>query len=103
VLTPRVDGGRFFGTTGVGPTSTAARRTQCGMIDHLGDEYGSRGDAYVLASRVDLKTEVVDAGGGWSAHCCRWPCPELRPSRRGCLRTSCALEDARDPTGSREQ
>jgi acetamidase/formamidase len=47
------------------------------MIDHLGSENDlSREDAYVLASLcVDLKiSEVVDAGSGWSARCCRWRC-----------------------------
>ena len=65
-LTPRVDGGGFFGTTGVGPDLYGcAQDAVRGMIDHLGDQYGlSREDAYVLASLcVDLKiSEVVDAG-----------------------------------------
>jgi acetamidase/formamidase len=64
--TPRVDGGGFFGTTGVGPDRYGcAQDAVRGMIDHLGDGYGlSREDAYVLASLcVDLKiSEVVDAG-----------------------------------------
>jgi acetamidase/formamidase len=65
-LTPRVDGGGFFGTTGVGPDLYRnAQDAVRAMIDHLEGEYGlSREDAYVLASLcVDLKiSEVVDAG-----------------------------------------
>jgi acetamidase/formamidase len=65
-LTPRVDGGGFFGTTGVGPDLyRCAQDALRAMIDHLGREHGlSREDAYVLASLcVDLKiSEVVDAG-----------------------------------------
>jgi acetamidase/formamidase len=65
-LTPRVDGGGFFGTTGVGPDLYGcAQDAVRAMIDHLAAEYGlSREDAYVLASLVvDLKiSEVVDAG-----------------------------------------
>jgi len=65
-LTPRIDGGGFFGTTGVGPDLyRCAQDAVRAMVDHLGAEYGlSREDAYVLASLcVDLKiSEVVDAG-----------------------------------------
>jgi acetamidase/formamidase len=65
-LTPRVDGGGFYGTTGVGPDLyRCAQDAVRAMIDHLGREYDlSREDAYVLASLcVDLKiSEVVDAG-----------------------------------------
>jgi acetamidase/formamidase len=65
-LTPRVDAGGFYGTTGVGPdlyeNSQNALRA---MIDHLTNTYPlSREDAYVLSSLcVDLKiSEIVDAG-----------------------------------------
>jgi acetamidase/formamidase len=65
-LTPRVDTGAFYGTTGIGPDLyVAAQEAVRAMIDHLTDGYGlSREDAYVLASlTVDLKiSEVVDAG-----------------------------------------
>jgi acetamidase/formamidase len=65
-LTPRVDGGGFYGTTGVGPDLyRCAQDAVRAMIDHLAREYNlSREDAYVLASLgVDLKiSEVVDAG-----------------------------------------
>jgi len=65
-LTPRVDGGSFFGTTGVGPDLYAgAQDAVRAMIDHLTGTYGlSREDAYVLSSLVvDLKiSELVDAG-----------------------------------------
>jgi acetamidase/formamidase len=65
-LTPRVDGGRFFGTTGVGPELyRAAQDAVRAMIDHLTRTYDlSPEDAYILASLcVDLKiSEIVDAG-----------------------------------------
>jgi acetamidase/formamidase len=65
-LTSRVDGGRFFGTTGIGPDLYAgAQAAVRAMIDHLTSEHDlSREDAYVLASLcVDLKiSEIVDAG-----------------------------------------
>jgi acetamidase/formamidase len=65
-LTPRVDEGGFYGTTGVGPDLyVAAQEAVRSMIDHLEASYQlSREDAYVLASlAVDLKiSEIVDAG-----------------------------------------
>ena len=65
-LTPRVDGGRFFGTTGVGPDLyRAAQDAVRAMVDHLARTYGlTPEDAYVLSSLcVDLKiSEIVDAG-----------------------------------------
>jgi acetamidase/formamidase len=65
-LTPRVDEGGWYGTTGVGPDLySAAQDAVRAMISYLGEEYGLSGeDAYVLASLcVDLKiAEVVDAG-----------------------------------------
>jgi acetamidase/formamidase len=65
-LTPRVDAGGFYGTTGVGPDLyTAAQDAVRAMIDYLGEEHDlSREDAYVLSSLcVDLKiSEIVDAG-----------------------------------------
>jgi acetamidase/formamidase len=65
-LTPRVDGGGFYGTTGVGADLYVASQDALrAMIDHLGAAHGlSRKDAYVLASLcVDLKiSEIVDAG-----------------------------------------
>ena len=65
-LTPRVDAGRWYGTTGVRPDLyVAAQDAVRAMIDHLAEEYGlSREDAYVLSSLcVDLRiSEVVDAG-----------------------------------------
>jgi acetamidase/formamidase len=65
-LTPRVDKGGWYGTTGVGPDLYAAAQDAVrAMIDHLAGEYGlSREDAYVLSSLcVDLRiSEVVDAG-----------------------------------------
>ena len=65
-LTPAVDEGSFFATTGVGPDlfENAQNATRA-MIDHLVDEHDlSREDAYVLCSLVvDLKiSEIVDAG-----------------------------------------
>jgi acetamidase/formamidase len=65
-LTPRVDGGGWYGTTGVGPDLYAAAQDAVrAMIDYLAAEYGlTREDAYVLSSLcVDLKiAEIVDAG-----------------------------------------
>jgi acetamidase/formamidase len=65
-LTPRVDGGGFYGTTGVGGDLYAAAQDAVrAMIDHLVESRDlSREDAYVLASLcVDLKiSEIVDAG-----------------------------------------
>jgi acetamidase/formamidase len=65
-LTPRVDGGGFYATTGVGPDLFEnAQNAIRAMIDHLGEAHGlGREDAYVLASLcVDLKiSEIVDAG-----------------------------------------
>jgi acetamidase/formamidase len=65
-LTPAVDFGAFYGTTGVGgDLYAAAQDATRAMIDHLSANYGlSREDAYVLCSLVvDLKiSEIVDAG-----------------------------------------
>ena len=65
-LTPHVDSGGFYGTTGVGPDLyVAAQEAVRAMIDHLSEGYDlSREDAYVLSSLcVDLKiSEIVDAG-----------------------------------------
>jgi acetamidase/formamidase len=65
-LTPQVDSGGFYGTTGVGPDLyVAAQEAVRAMIDHLSEGYDlSREDAYVLSSLcVDLKiSEIVDAG-----------------------------------------
>ncbi len=65
-LTPMVDDGRFFGTTGVGPDLyTNAQNATRAMVDHLTAVYElSREDAYLLCSlAVDLKiSEIVDAG-----------------------------------------
>jgi acetamidase/formamidase len=65
-LTPRVDAGGWYGTTGVGPDLyVAAKDAVRAMVDHLVEGYEfSREDAYVLASlSVDLRiSEVVDAG-----------------------------------------
>jgi acetamidase/formamidase len=65
-LTPRVDSGGFYGTTGVGgDLYVAAQDAIRAMIDHLGETRGlSREDAYLLSSlAVDLKiSEIVDAG-----------------------------------------
>jgi acetamidase/formamidase len=71
-LTPRVDAGGWFATTGVeDDLMEAARSAVRGMIDHLVDRRGlSRQDAYVLCSlAADLKiTEVVDAPN-WIVAC----------------------------------
>jgi acetamidase/formamidase len=65
-LTPKVDGGAWYGTTGFGgDLYVAAQDATRAMIDHLAEDYGlSREDAYVLCSLVvDLKiSEIVDAG-----------------------------------------
>ena len=65
-LTPQVDSGGFYGTTGVGPDLyVAAQEAVLAMIDLLAEDYDlSREDAYVLSSLcVDLKiSEIVDAG-----------------------------------------
>ena len=65
-LTPAVNYGAFYGTTGVGgDLYAAAQDATRAMIAHLGETYGlSREDAYVLCSLVvDLKiSEIVDAG-----------------------------------------
>jgi acetamidase/formamidase len=65
-LTPRVNHGRFYGTTGVGPDlMQAAREAVDSMVDHLSQTYRlTPEDAYLLSSlTVDLKiSEIVDAG-----------------------------------------
>jgi acetamidase/formamidase len=65
-LTPRVDHGAWFATTGIGcDLYENAQNAARGMIDHLTAHYGlSREDAYLLLSLVvDLKiSEIVDAG-----------------------------------------
>jgi acetamidase/formamidase len=65
-LTPRVDAGGFYGTTGVGPDLyVAAQEAVRAMLVYLGEAHDlSREDAYVLSSLcVDLKiSEIVDAG-----------------------------------------
>jgi acetamidase/formamidase len=65
-LTPRVDAGGWYGTTGVGPDLYAAAQDAVrAMVSHLIEEYDlSPEDAYVLSSLcVDLRiSEVVDAG-----------------------------------------
>jgi acetamidase/formamidase len=65
-LTPRVDGGAFYGTTGVGPDLYEnAQNAVRAMIDHItGITSLSPEDAYLLCSLcVDLKiSEIVDAG-----------------------------------------
>ena len=64
-LTPRVDGGGWYATSGIEPDlMTAAQVAVRAMIEHLGRERGlGREDAYILCSLAgDLKiTEVVDA------------------------------------------
>jgi acetamidase/formamidase len=71
-LTPRVDGGGWFATTGVEPDLMEASRSAVrAMIDHLVSQRGlSREDAYMLCSLAgDLKvTEVVDAPN-WMVGC----------------------------------
>jgi acetamidase/formamidase len=65
-LTPAVDSGSFYGTTGVGgDLYAAAQDATRAMIDHLSANHAlSREDAYLLCSLVvDLKiSEIVDAG-----------------------------------------
>ncbi len=65
-LTPAVNSGAFYGTTGVGgDLYAAAQDATRAMIDHLTSSYAlSREDAYLLCSLVvDLKiSEIVDAG-----------------------------------------
>jgi acetamidase/formamidase len=65
-LTPRVDRGSWFATTGVGgDLYENAQNATRAMIDHLTATYAlSREDAYLLCSLVvDLKvSEIVDAG-----------------------------------------
>ena len=65
-LTPRVDDGVFFATTGVGPDLyVCAQDAVRAMVAHLVETRSlSPEDAYVLASLcVDLKiSEIVDAG-----------------------------------------
>jgi acetamidase/formamidase len=65
-LTPHVDAGGFYGTTGVGPDLyVAAQEAVRSMLVYLGEAHDlSREDAYVLSSLcVDLKiSEIVDAG-----------------------------------------
>jgi acetamidase/formamidase len=65
-LTPYVDFGTFYGTTGVGgDLYKASQDAVRAMVAHLGDEHGlSPEDAYLLCSLcVDLKiSEIVDAG-----------------------------------------
>src|SRR3954454_19302918 len=65
-LTSRVDGGAFYGTTGIGPDLFEnAQNAVRAMIDHVtGRTSLSREDAYLLCSLcVDLKiSEIVDAG-----------------------------------------
>src|SRR5262249_25015080 len=65
-LTPRVDHGGFYATTGVGPDLyLAAQDAVRAMLDHLTQiKPLTREDAYVLASLcVVLKiSEIVDAG-----------------------------------------
>ncbi len=65
-LTPPVDNGAFYGTTGIGPDLyVGAQEAVRAMIDYLVETYDlGREDAYVLSSlAVDLKiSEIVDAG-----------------------------------------
>jgi acetamidase/formamidase len=65
-LTPHVDSGGFYGTTGVGSDLyVGAQEAVRAMIDYLTETHDlSREDAYVLSSlAVDLKiSEIVDAG-----------------------------------------
>jgi acetamidase/formamidase len=65
-LTPHVNFGAFYGTTGVGgDLYAAAQDATRAMLAHLADRYGlSAEDAYLLSSLVvDLKiSEIVDAG-----------------------------------------
>jgi len=65
-LTREVDGGAWYGTTGVGgDLYVAAQDAIRAMVAHVSQTYGMSGeDAYLLASLcVDLKiSEIVDAG-----------------------------------------
>jgi len=65
-LTPHVDEGGFYGTTGVGPDLyVGAQEAVRAMVAHLSETYDlTPEDAYVLSSLcVDLKiSEIVDAG-----------------------------------------
>jgi acetamidase/formamidase len=65
-LTPRVNSGPWYGSTGVGPDLyVAAQDAMRAMIDYVTDRSGlTREDAYLLASLcVDLKiSEIVDVG-----------------------------------------
>jgi acetamidase/formamidase len=65
-LAPRVAGGSWYGTTGVGgDLYVGAQDAVLAMVDHLAGERGfSREDAYLLCSLcVDLRiSEIVDAG-----------------------------------------
>lgn len=65
-LTPSVDFGGWYGTTGVGGDLYKASQDAIrAMIAHLGEHHGLSGeDAYLLCSLcVDLKiSEIVDAG-----------------------------------------
>jgi acetamidase/formamidase len=65
-LTPSVDFGGWYGTTGVGGDLYKASQDAIrAMIAHLGERHGLSGeDAYLLCSLcVDLKiSEIVDAG-----------------------------------------
>jgi acetamidase/formamidase len=65
-LTPRVDHGAFYGTTGIGgDLYRASQDALRAMIDHLSVHHGLiPEDAYVLSSLVvDLRiSEIVDAG-----------------------------------------
>jgi acetamidase/formamidase len=65
-LTPRVDAGGWYGTTGIGGDLYAASQDAIrAMIEHLSTSYGLSGeDAYLLCSLcVDLRiSEIVDAG-----------------------------------------
>jgi acetamidase/formamidase len=71
-LTPRVDAGGWYATSGIEPDLlTAAQVAVRAMIEHLGRERGlGREDAYMLCSLAgDLKiTEVVDAPN-WMVSC----------------------------------
>jgi acetamidase/formamidase len=65
-LAPRVAGGAWYGTTGVGPDLyVGAQEAVRAMVDHLANHYDlSPQDAYLLCSLcVDLRiSEIVDAG-----------------------------------------
>jgi acetamidase/formamidase len=65
-LTPRVDGGAWYGTTGIGPDLYEnAQNALRAMLDHITATYGlTSEDGYLLSSLVvDLRiSEIVDAG-----------------------------------------